>query len=181
MLEPVITHSRTLKNDFQHYPEPFSENLLGNHEVSANHFLEDLNSVLMRFQHIKKCQSQIFFRTPNYPRTIFDKCWNLFQHTSGHSKTIFSTIPSHFLKIWQPTTPVLTAKVSERTCTVLQIATLRKCFCWNVQQISSSVHNPAVDRMYVTQERKVFNDKIERGLSRGSYIINCQFLQHTRG
>ena len=40
---------------------------------------------------------------------------------------------------------------------------------------------PAVERMYVNQERQVLNDMIERGMSLDSYIIHCQFLQHTRG
>ena len=35
------------------------------------------------------------------PRTIFDKCWNVFQHTLGHSKMTFSTIRSHFLRLVQ--------------------------------------------------------------------------------
>ena len=39
----------------------------------------------------------------NYPRTVFDKCWNVFHHTLGHSKMAFSTIPSHFLKIFSVT------------------------------------------------------------------------------
>ena len=29
MLKCVLTHSRTLKNDFQHYPKPFPENFFG--------------------------------------------------------------------------------------------------------------------------------------------------------
>ena len=40
---------------------------------------------------------------PDCPRTIFNRCWNVFWHTLGHSKMTFSTIPWHFLEIFSET------------------------------------------------------------------------------
>ena len=60
----------------------------------------NLKCVLMRFktlkndfQHYHKSLSENFFGT-DCPRTIFDKCLNVFQNTLGDSRMIFSSIPS---------------------------------------------------------------------------------------